>query len=99
MGLPSLISQRLKDGEACVAALASSCHHSHYLPRLLPRRTARLQVAACGKSSLAALADWKPPAVTPLSEPKLRVARGGQGGGDKQSEAFTAAAVSSLFDR
>jgi hypothetical protein len=62
-------------------------------------RTARLQVAACGKSSLAALADWKPPAVTPLSEPKLRVARGGQGGGDEQSEAFTAAAVSSLFDR
>ena len=61
-------------------------------------RTARLQVAACSKSSLAALADWKPPAVTPLSEPKLRVARGGQGA-DEQSEAFTAAAVSSLFDR
>lgn len=59
------------------------------------------QVAACGKSSLAALADWKPPTVTPLAEPKHRAPRG-QGGGsghDEHGEAFSAAAVHSLFDR
>jgi len=58
------------------------------------------QVAACGKGSLAALADWKPPTVTPLAEPKHRAPKGGAAAGhDEHSEAFTAAAVSTLFDR
>ncbi len=57
------------------------------------------QVAACGKSSLAALADWKTPTATPLSEPKQRQPRGGGAGGQEHAEAFTAAAVSTLFDR
>lgn len=55
-------------------------------------------VQACGKSSLAALADWRPPSATTVAEPKQRAQRG-QGGADHQSEAFTAAVVSSLFDR
>ncbi|PSC73686.1 HASTY 1 [Micractinium conductrix] len=63
--------------------------------------TKKMLVAACGKASLAALADWKPPAVTPLAEPKQRLPRHGAGGSahDEHSEAFTAAAVSTLFDR
>ncbi len=64
-----------------------------FLPCLNP-----LQVAACGKSSLAALADWKPPAVTPLAEPKHRGPKPG-GARDEHGEAFSAAAVHSLFDR
>ncbi|PRW59064.1 HASTY 1-like isoform X1 isoform B [Chlorella sorokiniana] len=60
--------------------------------------TKKMLVAACGKSSLAALADWKPPAVTPLAEPKHRAPKQG-GGHDEHGEAFSAAAVHSLFDR
>lgn len=59
----------------------------------------RQQVGACGKSSLAALADWKPPTVTPLAEPKHRAAKGQGGAHDEHGEAFSAAAVHSLFDR
>lgn len=62
----------------------------------VPPNCTALQVAACGKGSLAALADWKPPAATPLAEPKQRAHRGGR---DEHSEAFTAAAVSAMFDR
>ncbi|KAL4423234.1 hypothetical protein ABPG77_000026 [Micractinium sp. CCAP 211/92] len=61
--------------------------------------TKRMLVAACGKGSLAALADWKPPAAAPLVEPKQRPHRAGGGSKDEHSEAFTAAAVSTMFDR
>lgn len=56
-------------------------------------------VAACGKSSLGALAEWKPATVTPLAEPKHRPPRGQGGGGDAHLESWGASNVSSLFDQ
>lgn len=56
-------------------------------------------MAACGKGSLAALADWKPPTVASMTEPKLRAVKAAGGAAEEHAEAFTAAAVSTLFDR
>lgn len=80
------------------ACMWRPCVSRLLLTRVLSHLLAPGQVAACGKSSLAALADWKPPAVTPLAEPKHRAPKPG-GGQDEHGEAFSAAAVHSLFDR
>ncbi|EFN51722.1 hypothetical protein CHLNCDRAFT_139890 [Chlorella variabilis] len=61
--------------------------------------TKKMLVAACGKGSLAALADWKPPTVASMTEPKLRAVKAAGGAAEEHAEAFTAAAVSTLFDR
>ena len=66
------------------------------------RRPSLLQVTSCGKGSLAALADWKPPASAVAVAEGARhrgASRAAAGGGGAEEEAFTAAAVSSLFDK
>lgn len=82
-----------------VSTLPPDAPHLHIpTPTVQRDLTKRMLVQACGKSSLAALADWRPPSATPLAEPKQRTQRGQGSGADHQSEAFSAAVVSSLFD-